>query len=220
MFIVRVLKKGAEANIYSARFLDRKVIVKRRIKKAYRIKEINYKIRSLRTAHEAQLLYEAKASAGVPTPNIYLVDRDRAEIIMEYVEGTRLKEILDEMPSESVGDICSRLGGLIADLHGVGIIHGDLTTSNVIVKQDGNLFLIDFGLGFHSNLVEDQGVDLHLLKQIFESFHLLQAIRAFQAVLKGYGAVVGKEMLEEVMRKIREIEGRGRYVAAEARNST
>ena len=214
-----VLRKGAEADIYAARFLDRKVIMKRRIKKAYRIKEIDRKIRSLRTSHEAQLLHEAKASAGVPTPTIYLVDRGRAEIVMEYVEGNRLKDIIEGMSPESLRAVCSQLGNLIAHLHCSGIIHGDLTTSNVIMKQSGKLFLIDLGLGFHSYLVEDQGVDLHLLKQVFRSFHLTQASSAFKAVLTGYGEVVGRKRLVEVTRKIREIEGRGRYVSAEARNS-
>ena len=185
-------------------------------KKGYRIKEIDTKVRDFRTAHEAQLLHEAKV-AGVPTPSIYFVNRAGTEIIMEHIEGTRLKDCVDEVDLTRLARICFHLGRLIAALHRHGIIHGDLTTSNVVVTPSGEMFLLDFGLGFYSNDIEAKGVDLHLLKQVFESFHVEQAKSSFKAILEGYEAVAGGEQTAEVREKIREIESRGRYIPASAR---
>ena len=213
---MKLLKKGAEANIYLSSFMGRKVVVKKRIGKNYRIKEIDKKIRDYRTIHEGKLLHEAKI-VGVSTPIIYFVDRKKFEIIMEYVEGIRLKDYLENGEINKALKFCFQLGKLIGKLHKNGIIHGDLTTSNVILTKDWKMFMVDFGLGFYSTTVEAQGVDLHLLKQVFESFHYRIAKKCFNAVLEGYGRVVSEKRKKEILEKIGEIETRGRYIPPEVR---
>jgi len=213
---MKLLKMGAEANIYTTQFMGRRAVLKRRIRKGYRIRQIDVKIRDFRTAHEAQLLHEAK-SAGVPTPMIYFIDRSDSDIIMEYIDGKRLKDYLEEGEGGKQLHLCLMLGKLIAILHLNGMVHGDLTTSNVLITSDRKMFLLDFGLAFHSKTVEDQGVDLHLLKQVFESFHVEHAGEYFKAVLRGYETIIGREQTLDVSEKIREIDGRGRYIPVTAR---
>jgi TP53 regulating kinase-like protein len=213
---MKLLRMGAEANIYETQFMGRRAVLKRRIRKGYRLQQIDRKIRDFSTVHEAQLLHEAKR-AGVATPIIYFIDRAKSEIIMEYVDGRRLKDCLEEVKPSKRIRLCFLLGKLIATLHRHGIIHGDLTTSNVIITPDGKMFLLDFGLGFYSKVVEDQGVDLHLLKQVFQSFHIEHAGECFEAVLRGYETVLGRGQTVGVKKKIREIDGRGRYIPVTAR---
>ncbi len=91
-----LLKKGAEARVYLADWNERQVVIKVRIPKKYRPEALDKQIRSYRTVHEPQLMHEAKA-AGVPTPLIYMVNVPEASIIMEYVKGPQIKQLLNEV---------------------------------------------------------------------------------------------------------------------------
>lgn len=206
-----LLKKGAEASLYLAEWQGRKVIIKMRIPKKYRPEELDKQIRSYRTVHEPQLMHEAKA-AGVPTPLIFMVNIAEASITMEYVEGQQVKQLLNALPKAEQHDLCLRIGELIGKLHNHGLIHGDLTTSNIILRADGKIFFVDFGLGEKNIEVEAKGVDLHLMKRALQSTHYQHWEECFQSVLHGYSSVVGEETAEKVYEKIREIERRGRYV--------
>src|SRR4030042_4226101 len=92
-------------------------------------------------------------------------------------------------------------------------MHGDLTTSNMILNAVGKITLVDFGLGDKNAEVEAKGVDLHLMKRALQSTHYQFAEECFEAVTKGYATVLGEDESKEVLAKIREIERRGRYVA-------
>ena len=210
--LTMLIKKGAEANLYLEDWHNRKVILKRRLSKEYRIAEIDKKIRSQRTVHEPQIIHKAK-EAGVPTPTIYMIDIPNATIIMEFIEGKQIKQILSSLSSEERRDLCQHVGNLIGRLHTHEIIHGDLTTSNMILTPNGKVVFVDFGLSEHSAELETRGVDLHLMKRAFQSSHFKYAKECFDAVMEGYGEFVGKEAAEDVLGKIREIEGRGRYVS-------
>jgi TP53 regulating kinase and related kinases len=207
----RLLKKGAEASLFLADWHGRKVIIKMRIPKRYRPKALDDQIRNYRTVHEPQLMHEAKA-AGVATPLIYLVNVPQSAIIMEYIEGEQIKQLLNLAGKHERHALCLRIGESIARLHSHGLIHGDLTTSNMILGGDGRIFFVDFGLGEKNIELEAQGVDLHLLKRALQSTHYQHWEECFQAVLGGYTSVVGIETAEKVYEKIREIERRGRYV--------
>jgi TP53 regulating kinase-like protein len=206
-----LLKKGAEASLFLTDWHGRKVIIKARLPKKYRPAELDKKIRGYRTVHEPQLMHEAKL-AGVPTPTIFQVDTRGAVITMEFVEGKQVKEVLGGIGADEKRALCFRMGELIGRLHRQGVIHGDLTTSNMILTSEGKIFLVDFGLGEKNVEVEARGVDLHLLKRALQSTHYETAEACFKAVLKGYSAVLGMEEAEKVFGKIREIERRGRYV--------
>ena len=205
-----MVEKGAEANIYSGHWMDEDVIIKKRIPKTYRIEEIDGYLRKMRTKGESKLLGEAKR-CGVKTPIIYDIDKNESEIIMEKIIGTPVKEIFEDLKYNGTSDIIKNLskkiGANIAKLHNCRIIHGDLTSSNMIINNE-NLYFIDFGLGMISDLIEDKGVDLLVFKKAISGIHHNIADECFKSVLLGYQDA---KSYDAVVVKVREIEGRGRY---------
>jgi TP53 regulating kinase-like protein len=211
------MKKGAEANLYLVDWHGRKVIVKKRVPKKYRQSALDRQIRTYRTIHEPQLMHEAK-KAGVPTPILFLIDDKNATIIMQYVEGKQIKQLLGEVSETERERLCLEIGRLVGKLHRFGLIHGDLTTSNMILSPDGRIFFVDFGLGEKTAELEARGVDLHLMKRALQSTHFQFAKQCFESVIRGYTDVLGVEASKNVLDKIREIERRGRYVAERKEN--
>jgi TP53 regulating kinase-like protein len=207
-----LLKKGAEASLFLVSWHGRRVIIKARFPKKYRPSELDAQIRNYRTAHEPQLMHEAK-KAGVPTPTIFLVDAKNAVIVMEFIDGKQIKQLLGDLSEKERAKVCVRIGELIGRLHMHGVVHGDLTTSNMILNSEGKIFLVDFGLGEKTMELEARGVDLHLMKRALQSTHYQFAEECFESVMRGYSAVLGAEETGKVLGKIREIERRGRYVA-------
>jgi len=207
-----LIKKGAEASLYATLWHERKVILKQRLPKKYRPLKLDDEIRFYRTVHEPQLMHEAK-KAGVPTPTIFMVDVNNTTIIMDFVEGEQVKQLLGKASATARQELCMEIGRLIGNLHDSGIIHGDLTTSNMIRNLEGKIVFVDFGLGEKSKELETRGVDLHLMKRALQSTHFRFAEECFDAVMKGYSSVLGTETARTVLEKIMEIEKRGRYVA-------
>ncbi len=197
-----IISSGAEAVISR----EGNTIVKARIQKRYRLKEIDESLRRERTKTEAKLISEARR-CGVPTPIIR--DVTDFEIRMEHIDGKALKYVITPSLSEKTGELIGRL-------HNCGIVHGDLTTSNILVVPvfkygvftEGKLYLIDFGLAYLDKTLEARGVDIHVLFQTFESTHEKheELIEAFR---KGYAKTFTDA--KEVMERVREIESRGRY---------
>lgn len=206
-----LLAKGAEANIYPDHYLDEEVLVKKRVVKGYRIKEIDDYLRKKRTKNEAKLMAEAKR-CGVVTPLVYDVDLKEHSITMEKVQGIEVKKIFsseDPLDLNQIRSISRTIGEDVARLHDCGLIHGDLTTSNLILGADGkSVVFIDFGLGKVSDLVEDKGVDLLVFKKAINGIHHDISRECFDHILKGYESA---RDYREVVTKIEEIEGRGRY---------
>lgn len=194
----RLLYQGAEAIIS----LQNNQIYKKRISKKYRIKEIDIPLRKQRTKKEAKLL--AKLSNLISVPKITKVNQENNEIVMQYIRGKKLSEHLDKLKSKN--QIMQQVGKQVAILHNNNIIHGDLTTSNMILKQN-KPYLIDFGLSFNSTRIEDRAVDLHLLKQALEAKHFKYFKQLFNSVLKGYNP--DKKAL--VLQQLKKVESRGRY---------
>jgi len=207
-----LIKKGAEANLYLADWHGKKVIMKKRLPKKYRPSRLDKSIRIYRTIHEAKLIHEAK-KAEVPTPTIFLVDIENTTIIMEFIHGKQVKQILGEVTKTERQKLCLKIGELIGKLHENGIIHGDLTTSNMILDSEGKIFFVDFGLGEKTKDLETRGVDLHLMKRTLQSTHFRFSEECFDAVVKGYSKVIGNEMTKSILEKVKEIERRGRYIA-------
>lgn len=203
----RILRKGAEAELVETEFLGRKALLKDRVPKAYRVQKLDESIRRGRTKQEAILLHRAKELC-VRTPIIYAVQKKGCAIAMEFVEGARLK---DELKKENFRKHCCCLGEQIALLHDAGLVHGDLTTSNVIVQPKGDaLVFVDFGLGFFSEKIEDKAVDLLNLKKTFEATHHSLMPAAWEEISSAYckkSALGGK-----VVGQIAEIEKRARYL--------
>lgn len=142
-----------------------------------------------------------------------MVDLAEATIVMEYVEGKQVKQVLDEELPEKRIILCRYIGKLIGRLHNSRIIHGDLTTSNMILTPQGKVVFIDFGLSEQTEELEARGVDLHLMKRTLTSTHYKYADECFKAVMDGYEEAMGEKTAREVSEKIREIEKRGRYIS-------
>ncbi|MEM4245110.1 MAG: KEOPS complex kinase/ATPase Bud32 [Candidatus Nanoarchaeia archaeon] len=198
----KVIGRGAEAILY----LENGKVIKERIKKGYRHRDIDLRIRKSCTRREHKLL--VSASSLINVPRVFEFSDSTMRIVMEFVEGKTLRDILDDMPKKERLVLCEHLGKSIALLHDANIIHGDLTTSNFILK-DGKIFFIDFGLGFFSTKIEDKAVDLHLLRQALESKHYKHFEECFEAVIQGYvkTSLHGKAVLERFVA----VEKRGRY---------
>lgn len=207
-----LIKKGAEAYLYLADWHGRRVVIKKRFPKNYRLPYLDEQIRMYRTIHEPQLMHEAR-KAGVPTPIIFFVDVKNATIVMEFIEGKQVKQLLGELSEIERQRLCEKIGELIGKLHSYGIVHGDLTTSNMIQNLKGEIFFVDFGLGEKTKELEAIGVDLHLMRRALQSVHFRYAAECFNAVIKGYSTVLGARVVKDVLEKVREIGKRGRYVA-------
>jgi TP53 regulating kinase-like protein len=203
----KILYRGAEAEIRLSKYMGRTVVQKYRVKKAYRIKEIDTQLIASRTKEEAKLIAESR-SYGVSVPLIYDVDLNEGIIIMEYLAGKRVKDILNSLKEEERKHICQKIGESIARLHNHDIIHGDITTSNMILL-DNRIHFIDFGLGCKNSEMEAKGVDLHVLMEAFESTHSKHT-HCFIYVFEGYKRQFHGDAYA-VMKKIDDIIRRGRY---------
>ncbi len=212
--LVEVLGVGAEAVVARCVWWGLDAVAKVRLPKPYRDPRLDARLRAERTSLEAKLLAEARR-LGVPAPTPLHVDLELSILVMDYIPGRRLRELL---PSIEGGEgVFRRLGYYAGLLHARGIVHGDLTTANVLVAG-GRLFLIDFGLGGFSNNLEEQGVDVHLMLRSLESTVPSLAPRLYRSFLEGYAEARGAEAAARVESKVAEIRRRGRYVAERRRS--
>lgn len=193
-----ILYAGAEAIISLNK---ENQIIKHRIKKSYRIIQIDEKLRFRRTKSESKILEKLKSIISVPK----VIRVDKENIIMENIEGQKLSQALENLDYK---EISKQIGETLTKLHNQDIIHGDLTTSNMILSdKDNKLYFIDFGLGFHSKKIEDRAVDLHLLQQALNAKHFTIANECFSIILENYKPSKQKEIIQ----RIKTIESRGRY---------
>jgi Kae1-associated kinase Bud32 len=188
-----ILASGAEAVI--EHLGDR--VIKRRIEKKYRLRELDVRLRVERTRAEARIISAARR-CGVPTPIIY--DLEDFTLTMEYLSGTPLKQVINT-------ELALQAGEVVGLLHRCGIIHGDLTTSNMLYHRQ-RVYLIDFGLAYFDTSTEARGVDLHVFFQTLKSTHE-EAEELKNAFIEGYQSVVRNA--REVLLRVSEIEKRGRY---------
>ena len=193
-----IIAKGAEATIS----LKDKEIVKERIKKGYRLQQLDETLRKKRNRAEATLLREARR-AGVEVPQV--LEESAFSIRMEFVDGIKVKDALNE---NNCKELAEKIAVFVAKLHDRDIIHGDLTTSNMILKGD-TIFFIDFGLGFFSSKIEDKATDLYLLHEALESTHFSVIEKAWKAILHAYSE--GFSDADKVIKTLAKIEKRGRY---------
>jgi len=206
------LHRGAEADLSLATIGPWKVVVKRRVWKKYRNPILDERIRHDRTILEASVIHEAK-TAGARVPSIVGVDIENNAIVMTHLAGTVARECLDEMGKSEAQKLLRSIGEQIGLLHTAGIVHGDLTTSNVIVSPSGAPFIVDFGMSRRSVEPEDRGVDLHLLQRSIIASHRQNPSSMMNSMIRGYEEITGKKVARSTLRKAREIARRGRYFA-------
>ena len=197
---MKILARGAEAVIYKT---DKKV-VKDRIKKGYRLPELDKQLRRRRTRLEARLI-SAASRAGVHTPKI--LDQSETKLVFEFIDGPKIRDWLEQKRTKKeIEEVCQKIGQEISKLHSADIIHSDLTTSNMILK-DKEIYFIDFGLGMRSNRIEDKAVDIHLFKECLKSKHYVIWQLCWKAFLRGYKP----QNVNEILKRLELVEQRGRY---------
>lgn len=191
-------RRGAEAVVD----LDGETVLKRRDKKPYRHETLDERLRAERTRSEARLTSEARR-AGVPTPVVSGIDPAAASLRIEQVGSVDLSRRLH---AETV----RRVGAQLATLHRAGVVHGDLTPGNVRVagspETQPQIWLIDFGLAYHSADIEDQAMDLHVFEQAVGGI-AEDAPALFVAFEEAYA----QRGDQQVLSQLANIEDRGRY---------
>lgn len=196
--------KGAEATVVLAEENGKKIVVKTRFPKEYRHPDLDRHLRNMRTKNESKIILEA-GEAGVNVPAIYKTDLKESSIKMEYIEGKTAKEIIDS--GIGAKEVCEQIGETVAKLHSHNLAHGDLTTSNMIVR-DGKLYLIDFSMGKRMAETEDMGVDFHLLERAFSSAHS-GAENAFKTIVESYKK--HNPDADRILERVEVIKKRARY---------
>lgn len=124
----KIIAQGAEA------ILTKKgnLVLKDRMQKSYRIKEIDEKLRKQRTRREASLL--EKAGKIINTPKI--IKQNQFSLEIEFIRGDKLSKTLSSYLEKKQFEVMQILGEEVGKLHDADIIHGDLTTSNTILVEN------------------------------------------------------------------------------------
>ncbi|XP_026480402.1 EKC/KEOPS complex subunit TP53RK-like, partial [Ctenocephalides felis] len=224
----KLIKQGAEGRIYHGIYLGKHVLVKERFKKSYRHPDLDDILTKERMKSEAKLIVRSK-SAGIRTPAIYMVDFERRIIIMQYFEkNITLKEYISKYCKDNAQELQAlgnQIGALVAKLHIANIIHGDLTSSNILLVpsnpelkdwsdnislKNSNLILIDFGLSHIDTSSEDKGVDLYVLERALLSTHSDVGEILRNNILQSYRKSSNKAAAASVLEKYEEVRARGR----------
>ena len=196
---MKALAQGAEAVITQ----DNNQVIKHRVRKSYRHPEIDKALRQFRTRREAKVIAKLQ-EIGVPGPQLIAVDDKEMTVVMEFIEGQKVRDVLSSNPEQLSEEIGEQLGVL----HNNNIIHHDLTTSNMIVRNK-SIHFIDFGLSFFSDKVEDKAVDLHLLERAMASYHHDVYPACFAAAVRGY--TKSCVHAQDVLQRFERVKLRGRH---------
>ncbi|XP_047137468.2 EKC/KEOPS complex subunit TP53RK [Hydra vulgaris] len=210
-----MIKQGAEAKVYKCEFFGQEVIVKQRFKKSYRHPILDDKLTRKRTSQEVRSMLRCH-KAGIKIPIIFFVNHVANEIYMEEIkDSTTLKEEIEKksfcnLKQNELEDVMKNIGVIISKMHSAEIIHGDLTTSNILIKEEKNIYFIDFGLSVISNLSEDMAVDLYVLERAFLSTHPRSSL-LFSIILDSYiESFNDRKKVQEVISKLNDVRSRGR----------
>jgi len=202
---MKLIRKGAEGDLFSTTWNGQVAVLKSRKKKDYRNSSLDYRLRKQRTIRESQIMSEVK-EFGIRTPLIHFIDIKNCDIIMQKIDGI----LVGDLSKTKLVNSCKKIGRLVGIMHKNGIAHGDLTTSNFI-ESGNNIFIIDFGLANRTLKSDDHAVDLRLFKEILNSAHVEIFERAWLNFLSGYKSSVGKDRFTKVTNQVMVIESRGRY---------
>jgi N6-L-threonylcarbamoyladenine synthase/protein kinase Bud32 len=189
---MKALAEGAEAVVYETTLGGMPALMKRRIRKEYRVREMDTKIRTLRSRNEARIIATA-SKAGINSPKLLLFDG--YDIYMTAIKGEKLAG------SKASVEVFRKVGEMLGMLHSAGIAHGDYTPANIILGKD-RPYIIDFGLSEITDSVEEKAFDLLLMKRSVQK-------GSYLAFLNGYKARC--KQADETLDRLEVIERRGRY---------
>lgn len=217
---LNLFKQGAEAKLYIGKYLGKEVVAKQRFVKKYRHPELDSQLTLERIRGEIRGIMRCKMM-GLDVPAIYAVDMLKNIIYMEhFAHSVTAKEFICNASNELVETLSRDVGCKIAQMHSNNIVHGDLTTSNILVVNKENrddyysnynklkLVFIDFGLSHVNASAEDKGVDLYVLERAVNSTHSI-ADKIMPIILSSYEGSYKNEG-KKVMAKFEEVRMRGR----------
>ncbi|KTW29404.1 Kae1-associated kinase Bud32 [Pneumocystis carinii B80] len=223
-----LIKQGAESIVYKTLFLTGIIcLLKVRPAKLYRHPLLDERLTKHRINIEARLLYKCYRG-GVSCPSIYFVDIKKRELWIEWIEGKTVRDQLIQWES-NIGmyeqvykPIMESIGRNIGLMHQLDVVHGDLTTSNIMIRLQSSqeLFLpmtesvksneaviIDFGLGCVTQMIENKAVDLYVLERTFQSTHP-QCSFMFKYIIDAYSETC--KNAKQVLKRLEEVRLRGR----------
>jgi len=206
------VSRGAEAVLRKVDWWGFPALLKERDSKSYRPKALDDRLRRERTRNEARLLVDARR-LGVRTPILYDIDLARHRLILEELPGPTLRQLLEDpaLPHETLLGAVRAFGTALGRLHGGGVSHGDLTSSNVIYPEGptGAPAFLDLSMGSRSPGLEELGIDLHLVEEDLKALHAKAEglVRVFH---QGY-AEANPKGEKDVRTRARVIRGRVRY---------
>ncbi|KAI6245528.1 EKC/KEOPS complex subunit BUD32 [Erysiphe necator] len=231
---LKFVAQGAEAVLYKTSYLlpSQLSALKLRPSKHYRHPILDARLTKHRILSEARVLIKCRKE-GVPVPAVYALDEKGGWLMIEWIQGVVLRVMFNDWlrnqtecdmrnlhSNETLKGIMRAIGLAIGKLHSIGIVHGDLTTSNLIMKAEqlndnlppneliqGEIVLIDFGLASQSSQDEDRAVDLYVLERAFGSTHPQLEV-LFSEVLDAYKE--GFKNTKTVLRRLEEVRMRGR----------
>lgn len=210
-----VFKQGAEAKLIIGVYDGQPCLEKERFVKNYRLAELDKTLTKSRIKAEQKAVKRCE-DAGIKVPKLFNVDFNERKIYMEYFDKAKTcKEfiiLIQKQPDSNIklDELTRRIGEVVGKLHSNNIIHGDLTTSNILIDirdDDYDLIMIDFGLSSYSTSHEDKGVDLYVLERALLSTHS-DLPDLFESILKHYRLV--NPTSEETIKKFDEVRARGR----------
>lgn len=216
----KILKQGAEAKLYISEYNGKSCLIKERFQKKYRHPDLDKQLTKERMRAESKAISRCQA-AGILVPKIYHMDLDERRIYMEYLSTSiTVKYYINHVFLKSADQgaalrfLGEKIGNVIGQMHSNNIIHGDLTTSNMMLDSknsdfsDYNLIMIDFGLGHYNQSAEDKGVDLYVLERALLSTHSIVP-ELFDIILTAYKST-NQNGWKDVVMKFEDVRARGR----------
>ena len=163
---------GAEAEVWSGTWMGKPAVKKIRKKRGWRHPNLEKRLGFRRMLSEARLLIRAKKE-GLEVPAVWDLDLDGGILVMERLPGEPLIDLLrnQKVTEEQISKALFNSGCLVRRLHRLAITHGDLSTNNLLIDDDLNSYLIDFGLATIEYEVEKFGIDLHVIDEILGASH-------------------------------------------------
>lgn len=211
---MQLISQGAEARVYESTFASRPCVIKERFEKKYRLPELDKKLSHRRLIQEARCNLKCRR-AGVRTPTIYMLDETTGRIYMEKLQGSSIKSYLKQQFSTAAAytaeakQVAYDIGVAIARMHDANIVHGDLTTSNIMFRDStaSSVTIIDFGLANSQPLPEDKAVDLYVMERAFNSSHI-QSETLVNEILRAYKSE--SRSSDSIFQKLAQVRLRGR----------
>ena len=201
--------KGSESFLYNGSAFGYEVVIKERRPKKYRDPKLDQKLRLQRLRIESRMILSA-LNNNIHVPALISADLQSFTLELEKINGDNFGTFLSNSQSSNESTLThnflKEFGHMVAKLHNIEIIHGDLTPLNVLIRKDNTMFIIDFGLAFYSNEVKDKAMDLFILYGALKIYSHFDSL--FEGFLEGYRIANDQVLIIDYFDKLTK---KGRY---------